>query len=74
LISPNQEGKPVFVIRALDDIEEAEFIAATIQSLVQNYQCQYKDFAVLYSDECSIASFGRSFFKASHPLSNFCRS
>lgn len=48
LISPNQEGKPVFVIRALDDIEEAEFIAATIQSLVQNYQCQYKDFAVLY--------------------------
>jgi len=71
LISPNQEGRPVFVVRALDDIEEAEFVASMIQNLVRDYHYQYKDFAVLYRMNAQSRVLEEVFLKARIPYQIF---
>ncbi len=71
LISPNQEGRPVFVVRALDDIEEAEFVASMIQNLVRDYHYQYKDVAVLYRMNAQSRVLEEVFLKARIPYQIF---
>ena len=71
LISSNQEGKPIFAVKSLDDIEEAEFVAAMIQNLVKDYHYQYKDFAVLYRMNAQSRVLEEVFLKARIPYQIF---
>jgi len=71
LVSANKEGKPVFVIRTYNDIEEAEFIVSMIQNLVDVYHYQYKSFAVLYRMNAQSRVLEEIFLKAHIPYQIF---
>jgi DNA helicase-2/ATP-dependent DNA helicase PcrA len=71
LVSPNKEGKPVFVTRTYNDIEEAEFIVSMIQNLVDVYHYQYKSFAVLYRMNAQSRVLEEVFLKAHIPYQIF---
>lgn len=71
LISVNKEGKPVFVVRALDEIEEAEFVASMILNLIEQYHYQYKNFAVLYRINAQSRVLEEVFLKAGIPYQIF---
>jgi len=70
LISPNKEGRPVFVIKSLDDLEEAEFVVGMIQNLVRQHY-QFKDFAVLYRINAQSRILEEVFLKAGIPYQIF---
>jgi len=71
LVSANKEGKPIFVVKTLDDIEEAEFVASMIQNLVSQYHYQYKNFAVLYRINAQSRVLEEVFLKAGIPYQIF---
>lgn len=71
LISPNKEGKPIFVVKTYNDIEEAEFIASMIQNLVEVYHYHYKSFAVLYRINAQSRVLEEVFLKARIPYQIF---
>ncbi|MCX8015854.1 MAG: UvrD-helicase domain-containing protein [Patescibacteria group bacterium] len=71
LISVNKEGKPVFVVRTLDEIEEAEFVASMILNLIEQYHYQYKNFAVLYRINAQSRVLEEVFLKAGIPYQIF---
>jgi DNA helicase-2/ATP-dependent DNA helicase PcrA len=71
LISVNKEGKPIFVVRALDEIEEAEFVASMILNLIEQYHYQYKNFAVLYRINAQSRVLEEVFLKAGIPYQIF---
>lgn len=71
LISVNKEGKPIFVVRALDEIEEAEFVASMILNLINEHHYQYKNFAVLYRINAQSRVLEEVFLKAGIPYQIF---
>lgn len=71
LISVNKEGKPVFVVRAIDEIEEAEFVASMILNLIERHHYQYKNFAVLYRINAQSRVLEEVFLKAGIPYQIF---
>ncbi len=48
LWTENPEGKPIVYYEAMNEVDEAQFVARRIQEAVESGERRYRDFAVLY--------------------------
>jgi DNA helicase-2/ATP-dependent DNA helicase PcrA len=62
-------GEPIYIHRASDEIEEAEFVANQIFTLVRQYpeQLKWGDFAILYRTNAQSRNFEESLVRGSIP-------
>jgi len=67
LWTENQTGQKVRYYRALNEVDEANFVASQIQSMVEEDGRHYRDFAVLYRTNAQSRVLEEYFLKAGIP-------
>lgn len=71
LVTDNPDGSPIFLVKAQDEIEEAEFVVGMIDYLIKTYHYQPKDFTVLYRINAQSRVLEEAFLKAGLPYQIF---
>ncbi len=61
------DGKKIAMIKALDQDDEARFVARTISDKVSSGEAKFKDFAVLYRANAQSRSFENTFLRSAIP-------
>ncbi|MGG1558460.1 DNA helicase PcrA [Geobacillus thermoleovorans] len=67
LWTENPEGKPIVYYEAMNEVDEAQFVARRIQEAVESGERRYRDFAVLYRTNAQSRVIEEMFLKANIP-------
>ena len=67
LFSAKEPGHPVYFYPAVDEKDEAAFVALTIESLVKSGEYNYKDIALLYRTHALSRNFEEAFMQRGIP-------